>query len=76
MSPPSFFFPKLYIMSMMPYGMGYSFGQLGSAVLPVSLPNCLCTPHFLVGRPVETCVNKKSISVNDSDSLGCVRIRQ
>ena len=42
--PPSFFFPQLYMLSMMSYGMEYPFGQLGSAVPAVSPPNFLCTP--------------------------------
>jgi len=37
--PPSFFFPQLYMLSMMSYGMEYPFGQLGSAVLAVPAPN-------------------------------------
>jgi len=41
--PLSFFFPQLYMLSMMSYGMEYPFGQLGSAVLAVSPPNFLCT---------------------------------
>ncbi|KAK4822228.1 hypothetical protein QYF61_011869, partial [Mycteria americana] len=37
----------VYILSMMPYGMEYPFGQLGSAVLAVSPPSFLCTPSLL-----------------------------
>ena len=35
-SPPSFFFPQLYMLSMTSYGMEYPFGHLGSAVPAVS----------------------------------------
>ncbi|KAK4832965.1 hypothetical protein QYF61_026791 [Mycteria americana] len=41
---------ELYMLSMTPYGMGYPFGQLGSAVPAVSHPNFLCTPSLLAGR--------------------------
>lgn len=39
---------------MMPYSMEYSFGQLGSAVLAVSLPSLLFTPSLLTGGAEET----------------------
>lgn len=44
--PPSFF-PQLCMFSMMPYGMEYSFDQLGSTVPAVSSPNSLCTLTLL-----------------------------
>ena len=43
-APLSFLFPQLYTLSMMPYGMEYPFGQLGSAVPAVSPPSFLCPP--------------------------------
>jgi len=46
-SPTSFFFPQLYMLSMMPYGMEYPFGQLGSDVSAVSPPNFLRTLSLL-----------------------------
>lgn len=38
---PSFFFPQIYMLSMMPYSVGNPFGQLGSASLlcPLSAPS-------------------------------------
>ena len=51
-SPPSFFFPPLYMLSMTSYGMEYPSGQLGSAVPAVSPPNSLCTPSVLAGGAV------------------------
>ncbi|KAF1525280.1 Potassium/sodium hyperpolarization-activated cyclic nucleotide-gated channel 4, partial [Eudyptes sclateri] len=45
-SPPSFFFPQLYILSMTSHGMEYPFGQFGSAVLALGafIPEiCLLT---------------------------------
>ena len=44
------FFPQLYMLSMMSYGMEYPFGQLGSAVPAVSPPNLLCTSSLFTGR--------------------------
>jgi len=35
--------PPAYMLSMMPYGMAYPFGQLGSAALAVSPPSFLYT---------------------------------
>lgn len=35
------------MLSMTPYGLGYPWGQLGSAVLAVSHPISLCTPGSL-----------------------------
>jgi len=32
-------FPQLLMLSMRSYGMGYLFGQMGSPVLAVSIPN-------------------------------------
>ena len=52
MSPPSFFFPQLYMLSMMSYGMEYPFGQLGSAVPAASPPNFLGTPSLLAAGVV------------------------
>jgi len=49
---PSFLPPQLYMLSVMSYGMEHPFGQLGSAVLPVSPPNFLCTLSPLTGRVV------------------------
>ena len=49
MSPTSFFFPQLSMLSMMSYGLEYPFGQLGSAVPAVSPPSSLCTPSLLAG---------------------------
>ncbi|KAK4826025.1 hypothetical protein QYF61_003846 [Mycteria americana] len=37
----------LYMLNMMPYGVGYPLGQLGSAVPAVSPPSFLCTPSLL-----------------------------
>ena len=51
-SPPSFFFPSLYMLSMTSYGVGYPSGQLGSAVLAGSSPTFLCTPRLLTGGVV------------------------
>lgn len=34
-------FPLVYIVTMLPYGMGYPFGHLGSSVLAISLHNLL-----------------------------------
>ena len=45
-------FPSFFLLSMMSYGMGYPFGQLGSAVPAVSPPNFLCPPSLLVGGVV------------------------
>jgi len=42
-------FPPLYKLSMTFYGMGYPFGQLGSAVPAVPPPSSLCTPSLLAG---------------------------
>jgi len=50
--PSSFFFPPLYMLSIMPYGMEYPFGQLGSAVPAVSPSRFLCTPSLLAGGMV------------------------
>ena len=52
MSPPSFFSPPVYMRSMTSYGMEYPCHQLGSAVLAVSPPSFLFTPHLLIGTPV------------------------
>lgn len=41
---------------MAPYGVGYPFGQLGSAALTLSLPSFFCTPSLLsawVGHEAE-----------------------
>ncbi|KAK4819036.1 hypothetical protein QYF61_024401 [Mycteria americana] len=40
---------QLYMLSMTPYGVGYPFGQLGSAVPAVSPPNFSCTPSLFAG---------------------------
>ena len=42
--------PSFLLLSMTSYGMGYPFGQLGSAVPAVSPPNLLPTPSLLTGR--------------------------
>ena len=47
--PASFFFPQLYMLNMMSYGLEYPLGQLGSAVPAVSPPNSLCPPSLLTG---------------------------
>ena len=41
--------PPVYTLSMTSYGMEYPFGQFGSAVLAVSLPNFLCPSSLLAG---------------------------
>jgi len=41
--PPFSFFLQLLLLRMTSHGMGYPFGQLGSAVLAVSPPRFLCT---------------------------------
>ena len=41
--------PPVYILGMTSYGMEYSFGQFGSAVLAVSPPNFLCPSSLLAG---------------------------
>ena len=41
--------PPVYILGMMSYGMEYSFGQFGSAVLAVSPPSFLCPSSLLAG---------------------------
>jgi len=45
-------FLLLYMLSMASYGMGYPFGQLGSAVPAVSALNFLCSPRLLTSRVV------------------------
>lgn len=40
---------ELYVLSVMPHIQEYPLDQLGWAVLPVSPPNCLCTPSLLSG---------------------------
>ncbi|KAK4813411.1 hypothetical protein QYF61_004748, partial [Mycteria americana] len=42
-------YQQRYRLSMTPYGVGYPFGQLGSAVLAVSPPSFLCPPNLLAG---------------------------
>ena len=42
-------FPPVYILGIMSYGMEYSFGQFGSAVLAVSPPSFLCPSSLLAG---------------------------
>ena len=37
------------MLSIMSYGVGYPFGELGSAVLAVSPPSFLCPPRLLAG---------------------------
>jgi len=39
---------------MMPYGMDYPFGQLGSAVPDVSPPSLLFTPSLFAGGAVRS----------------------
>ncbi|KAK4830244.1 hypothetical protein QYF61_009311 [Mycteria americana] len=41
------------LLSMMSYGVGYPFGQLGSAVPAVAPPSFLCTPSLLAGGVVD-----------------------
>ena len=53
MSSSSFFIPRLYMLRVTSYGMGYPFSQLGSAVPAGSPSSFLCTPSLLVGRTVE-----------------------
>jgi len=50
--PLSSFFPQLYTLSRMSYGMGYPLGQLGSALPAVSPPSSSCTPSLLAGGVV------------------------
>ena len=45
---PSQLYP-VYILGMMSYGMEYSFGRFGSAVLAVSPPSFLCPSSLLAG---------------------------
>ena len=45
--------PPVYILGMMSYGMEYSFGQFGSAVLAVSPPSFLCPPAYLLAGQYE-----------------------
>jgi len=47
-SAPSFFC-QLYMLHMVLYGIGYPFGELGSAVLALSPPSFLCTSSLLAG---------------------------
>ena len=47
-TPPSQFLP-VYRLGMTSYGMEYSFGQFGSAVLAVSPPSFLCPSSLLAG---------------------------
>ena len=49
--PPSFFFPQLYMLSMMSYGMGCPFGQLGwlSGLCPLP-SSCVPPASSLAGR--------------------------
>jgi len=42
--PPSF--PQLSLLNMTAHSTGYPFGQLGSAVPPVSPPNFSCNPSL------------------------------
>jgi len=42
--------PHFTVLSMMSYGMGYPFGQLGLAVPAMSPPSFLCTPSLLAGE--------------------------
>ena len=44
--------PPVHIPSIMSYGVGYPFGQLGSAVPAMSPPSFLCTPSPLAGGVV------------------------
>ena len=58
MSPPSFFFPQLYILSMTSYGMRYPFGQFGSAVLAVPPPvpaSCAPGRAWEAGKVLDWC---------------------
>ena len=41
--------PSVYTLGMTSYGMEYSFGQFGSAVLAVSPPSFLCPSSLLAG---------------------------
>lgn len=46
---PLFLFTHFYVLSMLPYGVGHPFGQLGSTVLAVSPPTQIvppCPPHW------------------------------
>lgn len=38
-----FFFPRVEVLSRIPFGMGYPLGQWESAVVAASPPNFLCT---------------------------------
>lgn len=48
-SPSSFSFTQLLLLSMMPYGLGSPAGQLGSAVPALCSPSLLGTPSLFVG---------------------------
>ena len=68
-SPPSSFFPQLYTLSKVSYGLEYPFGQLGSAVLAVPPPSFLCPPrHSLVGwgekqkRALTLCKHRSAVT--------------
>jgi len=47
-------FPRFLLLSMTSYGTEYSFGKLGSTVLAVSSPSCLCTSAYSLGREGRT----------------------
>ena len=42
--------PPYLLLSTMPYGLAYSFGQSGSPVRALSPPSSCCTPSLLAGR--------------------------
>ena len=42
--------PPYLLLSMMPYGLDYPFGQSGSPVRALSPPSSCCTPSLLAGR--------------------------
>lgn len=48
-APPGQLLP-VYILGMVSYGVEYSFGQFGLAVLAVTTHNFLCTSSLLAGR--------------------------
>lgn len=48
----SFFFPQILFLSMTPYGIEYSLGQLGSAVPSLSPFNFLCTCNLFSSSSV------------------------
>ncbi|NWR92646.1 TENS3 protein, partial [Furnarius figulus] len=61
-----FFFPLLYILSMMSYGLEYLSGCFGSPVPTVSPPSLPCTPNFLAKSQSYTEAINHSMGMSDS----------